>query len=309
MGAEPRDGGFASATQPTLADTAFAKVNLTLRILGKRADGYHEIDSLVAFATIGDRLTLAPDNELSLEVGGPLGAQAGPDSDNLVIKAARVLQRHVTDFVSGKFTLTKFVPAQAGLGGGSADAAAALRLLARANGLAADDPRLYQAARETGADVSVCLDPRPRWMRGIGEVLSVPVALPQLPAVLVRPDTALATKDVFAALKAAPLTARSSAAFPGLPADAAGLVHFITAQNNDLERPAKSIAPEVAATLAALRTQPLCLLARMSGSGSACFGLFGSSQAASDAARILAADHPEWWIQPTTIGGAVAAAA
>jgi 4-diphosphocytidyl-2-C-methyl-D-erythritol kinase len=163
MGAEPRDGGFASAVSSVLTDTAFAKVNLTLRILGKRPDGYHEIDSLVAFAAIGDRLTFVPGGELSLEVGGPLAVQAGPDGDNLVIKAARALSMRVENLILGKFALTKFVPAQAGLGGGSADAAAALRLLARASGLPPDDPRLYQAARETGADVPpAALDARRR---------------------------------------------------------------------------------------------------------------------------------------------------
>jgi 4-diphosphocytidyl-2-C-methyl-D-erythritol kinase len=302
MGAEPRDGGFVAAAPSPLADTAFAKVNLTLRILGKRQDGYHEIESLVVFADIGDHLALAPGGDITLEVEGPLAAQAGPDGDNLVIKAAHALARQMSNFTAGKFTLTKFLPAQAGIGGGSADAAAALRLLARANGLASDDPRLFQAARETGADVPVCLDPQPRWMRGIGDVLSAPVSLPQLPAVLVRPDVALATKDVFVALKAAPLTARPTAALPDLPADAAGFVHFIAARANDLERPATSIAPQVVAALSSLRTQPLCLLARMSGSGSACFGVFGSPQAASDAARTLAANHPSWWVQATTIG-------
>jgi 4-diphosphocytidyl-2-C-methyl-D-erythritol kinase len=177
-----------------------------------------------------------------------------------------------------------------------------LRLLARANGLAPDDPRLHQAARATGADVPVCLDPQPRWMRGIGEVLSAPVSLPRLPAVLVRPDVALATKDVFAVLRAAPLTAQSSAAIPDLPADAAGLVHFVATQSNDLERPATSIAPQVVEALSSLRSQPMCLLARMSGSGSACFGLFGSSRSAADAARSLAAAHPAWWVQATTVG-------
>ncbi len=300
MGAEPRDGGFAA--QSTLADTAFAKVNLTLRILGKRADGYHEIDSLVAFAAIGDRLTLAPGGELSLEVGGPLAAQAGPDGENLIIKAANALAAQIPSFTLGKFTLTKLLPARAGIGGGSADAAAALRLLARANGLAPDDPRLHQAARATGADVPVCFDPQPRWMRGVGEVLSAPLSLARLPAVLVRPNVALATKDVFAALKAAPLTAKPSPTLPDLSADAASLVHFIAAQSNDLERPATSIASEVVDVLSSLRTQPLCLLARMSGSGSACFGLFGSPLSASDAARSLAATQPDWWVQPTTIG-------
>jgi 4-diphosphocytidyl-2-C-methyl-D-erythritol kinase len=302
MGAEPRDGGFASAAHPTLADTAFAKVNLTLHIVGRRPDGYHEVDSLVAFAGIGDHLTLEPGGEIALDVGGPLAMHAGPDDDNLVMKAVRALSRHVSHLSVGKFTLTKFVPAQAGLGGGSADAAAALRLLARVNGLALDDPRLYRAARETGADVPVCLDPQPRWMRGIGEVLSGPVSLPRLAAVLVRPDAALATMDVFTALKAAPLTAVTAATLPELPTEAASLVHFIGARNNDLERPAVSIVPQVATALSLLRSQPMCLLARMSGSGSACFGLFGSPQAASDAARTLAAAYPAWWVQPTTIG-------
>jgi 4-diphosphocytidyl-2-C-methyl-D-erythritol kinase len=139
-------------------------------------------------------------------------------------------------------------------------------------------------------------------MRGIGEVLSAPVSLPRLPAVLVRPDVALATRDVFTALKAAPLTANPSATVPDLPADAAGFVHFIAAQSNDLERPATSIAPQVVAALSSLRSQSMCLLARMSGSGSACFGLFGSPQSASEAARSLAAAHPAWWVQATTIG-------
>ena len=216
MGAEPRDGGFASGAHSSLTDTAFAKVNLTLRILGKRPDGYHEIESLVAFADIGDRLTLDPGgSDIALEVGGPLAAQAGPDIDNLIIKAARSLETRVPNLALGKFTLAKFLPAQAGIGGGSADAAAALRLLAHANGLTADDPRLYQAAHETGADVPVCLDPQPRWMRGVGEMLSATIALPRLAAVLVRPDVALATKDVFAALKAPPLTNRPPVALRG----------------------------------------------------------------------------------------------
>jgi 4-diphosphocytidyl-2-C-methyl-D-erythritol kinase len=304
MGAEPRHGGSATSADATLADNAYAKVNLTLRILGKRPDGYHEIESLVAFADFGDELSLVPGGDSELEVSGPLALQAGPDGDNLVLKAAHALIRHVPKLVTGTFTLVKFLPAQAGIGGGSADAAAALRLLARVNGLALDDPRLLQAARETGADVPVCLNPRARWMRGIGEILSAPVKLPRLPAVLVRPDVALATKDVFVALKAPPLTQKSSADLPDMPADAAGLVHFIATRVNDLERPATSIAPKVADALSSLRARPLCLLARMSGSGSACFGLFGSPQAASDAAAKIAADHPGWWVKATTFGAA-----
>src|SRR5215472_2960863 len=154
------------------AEKAPAKVNLTLRVLGRRADGYHDIESLVAFAGVGDALTFTPSGALALAVGGPTAAAAGDVADNLVLKAARALGERVEGLKLGRFTLSKRLPVSAGLGGGSADAAAALRLLARANRLAPDDPRLMQAARNTGADVPVCLDPRARLMRGIGDVPS-----------------------------------------------------------------------------------------------------------------------------------------
>ena len=285
-----------------LAEKAFAKVNLTLRILGRRPDGYHEIESLVAFADVGDRLTFTPGGEFTLTVGGPLAGHAGPDTDNLVLRAARALSRHVPGLKSGKFTLTKRLPAQAGLGGGSADAAAALRLLARANGLEAGDQRLMQAARETGADVPVCLDPRPRFMRGIGEILSEPVAIPRLFAVLVRPDVALATKDVFVALNAPALSGGPAKGLPAVPADKRTLIEFLNAGSNDLEPPATKIAPPVVAALTALRAQPSCVLARMSGSGSACFGIFDTRAAAADAACALGTRHKAWWVKPVVIG-------
>src|SRR5262249_37860280 len=142
------------------AEKAPAKVNLTLRVLGRRADGYHEIESLVAFAGVGDAVTFTPGGALALAVGGPTAAAAGDVADNLVIKAARALAERVEGLKLGRFTLSKRLPVSAGLGGGSADAAAALRLLARANRMTPDDPRLMQAARATGADVPVCLDPR-----------------------------------------------------------------------------------------------------------------------------------------------------
>ncbi len=151
------------------AEKAPAKINLTLRVLGRRADGYHDIESLVAFAGVGDALTFTPGGDLALTVGGPTAAAAGDVADNLVLKAAHALAERVTGLRLGWFTLSKRLPVAAGLGGGSADAAAALRLLARANALAPDDPRLMQAARATGADVPVCLDPHTRLMRGIGD--------------------------------------------------------------------------------------------------------------------------------------------
>ena len=185
-----------------LAEFAPAKVNLTLHVLGRRADGYHEIESLVAFAGIGDRLTFRPGERLALAVSGPTGAAAGASDDNLVLKAARALAARVDGLRLGHFVLDKQLPVAAGLGGGSSDAAAALRLLAQVNGLSLDDERVRAAAQATGADVPVCLDPRARMMRGIGEILSDPMTLPELPAVLVNPGVAVPTRDVFAALGA-----------------------------------------------------------------------------------------------------------
>ncbi len=178
-----------------------AKVNLTLHILGRRADGYHELDSLVAFAGVGDRLAFVPGEPLGLEVAGPTAQAAGPEGDNLVLKAARALAERAPGLRLGRFVLDKQLPVAAGLGGGSSDAAAALRALAAHNGLAlADDPRSREAARATGADVPVCLDPRARRMGGIGELLSAPLGLPPLPAVLVNPRAASPTPAVFAGM-------------------------------------------------------------------------------------------------------------
>ena len=183
-----------------------AKVNLTLRVLGRRADGYHDLESLVVFAPFGDRLTLRPGPALALAVSGPTAGQAGAPADNLVLRAAHALAERVPGLGLGRFALVKRLPAGAGVGGGSADAAAALRLLARANGLAGDDPRLADAARATGADVPVCLDPRPRLMRGTGDILSEPLTLPRLGLVLVHPGVGVSTAAVFKALQLEPLT-------------------------------------------------------------------------------------------------------
>jgi 4-diphosphocytidyl-2-C-methyl-D-erythritol kinase len=282
------------------AEKAPAKVNLTLRVLGRRADGYHDIESLVAFAGVGDALTFKPGDDLALTVGGPTAAAAGDVADNLVLKASRALAERVAGVTLGRFTLSKRLPVAAGLGGGSADAAAALRLLARANALAPDDPSLMQAARATGADVPVCLDPRPRRMRGIGDILSDPLDLPRLFAVLVNPGVAVATADVFAALAAPPAGQNAPAAEPLGPA---ALLAEIAGGRNDLEAPAIELEPAIADVLAVLRKLPGCRLARMSGSGPTCFGLFDSSRAASAAARTLRVGYPAWWVRATVLGG------
>ncbi len=286
-----------------LAAPAPAKVNLTLRIVGRRADGYHELDSLVAFAPAGDRLTLRVGPRLDLDVSGPTAAEAGALDDNLVLRAARAAVERVENLELGEFRLTKRLPAGAGLGGGSADAAAALRLIAQANDLALDDPRILEAARVTGADVPVCLDSKPRLMRGIGDILSAPLALPKLGIVIVHPGVAVPTKDVFGALGLAygeRCIARPTAP---VPVDRAALLAWLAAEGNDLEPAAIRIAPSIADVLGAIAALPNCRLARMSGSGSACFGLFDSAGAAAAAARSLAGAHPTWWARSGGIGG------
>ena len=282
------------------AEKAPAKINLTLRVLGRRADRYHDIESLVAFAGVGDALAFTPGGALALTVGGPTAAAAGDVADNLVLTAAHALAERVAGLRLGRFTLSKRLPVAGGLGGGSADAAAALRLMARANALAPDDPRLMQAARATGADVPVCLDPHTRRMRGIGDILSDPLDLPRLFALLVNPGVAVATADVFAALAAPPAGQTAPTAQPLGPA---ALLAEIAGGRNDLEAPAIELEPAIADVLAVLRKLPGCRLARMSGSGPTCFGLFDSSRAASAAARTLRVGYPGWWVRATVLGG------
>lgn len=284
-----------------LTARAAAKINLTLRVGSHRRDGLHEIDSLVVFSNIADELTLDPSRPRGLELLGPLRADCGPPADNLVLRAAAALAARVLDLKIGWFSLIKRVPVAAGLGGGSADAAAALRLLAQSNGLAPDDPRLLDAAWATGADVPACLDPRARLMRGAGETLSAALQLPALAAVLVNPGVALPTRNVFAAFDQASTGAPMHAEPPSLNGWDE-LLAYLQAQRNDLEGAAMSLQPVIGDVLSALRGSPSCLLARMSGSGATCFGLFDADEMASSAAEQLRTQHPGWWIEETRLG-------
>jgi 4-diphosphocytidyl-2-C-methyl-D-erythritol kinase len=287
-----------------LVESAPAKVNLTLRVLGRRADGYHDIESLVVFAGVGDRLALTPGEALTLAVVGPNAAQTGTEADNLVTKATRALAARVPGLRAGAFRLEKNLPVAAGLGGGSADAAAALRLLAQANKLAPDDPRLRDAARATGADVPVCLDPRPRLMRGIGEILSAPLPLPRLSALLVNPGVAVPTKLVFSGWQPSANPRRASttdfAVSPRMQGEQ--LLDWLAREPNDLEAPAIALAPAIAEVLASLRAAAGCRLARMSGSGATCFALFSSVGETASAGKTLRAKFPDWWISETVLG-------
>lgn len=282
-----------------LSERAPAKINLTLRVIRRRVDGYHDLESLVAFADIADTLTLVPGPQTALDVGGPFGKASGAPAGNLVLKAAAALGERVPGLRGGRFHLDKHIPVAAGVGGGSADAAAALRLLARANGLALDDAGLMTAALSVGADVPVCLASRACVMTGVGERLSPPLDLPKSPALLVNPGVVLPTRDVFAALKLAPAGASDLGNIPGAQPS---LIEFLKTQGNDLTDAAIACAPIIAQVLAALKALHGVQLARMSGSGATCFALFSSADAAAVGAQNLKAAQPDWWIETTAIG-------
>jgi 4-diphosphocytidyl-2-C-methyl-D-erythritol kinase len=277
-----------------LRETASAKVNLNLRVVGRRADGYHDLESLVAFADLADVLTLEAGGEATLSVGGPFAKDCGAPDGNLVLTAARAL-----GLPSGRFTLDKHIPVAAGLGGGSADAAAALRLIARANGLPPDDPRLSDAALACGADVPVCLQSKARIMSGLGEQLSRPFPLPKLHAVLANPGVALRTADVFASFRG---DEPSNQSVDNVPFERSALLAWLAARGNCLTRAAVSRVPAINDIFDAMNAFPACRLARMTGSGATCFGLFDDAAVAADAAKELTKSHRNWWIRPVTLG-------
>ena len=290
-----------------LATRAPAKVNLSLRILGRRADGYHELDSLVAFAGVGDALSLSPGEPSGMQISGPFGAGLSTGPDNLVLKAERVLREEIAGLRSGRFHLVKRLPVASGIGGGSADAAAALRLLARLNDLPLSHPALLAAAGRIGADVPVCLEARARVMRGIGERLGQPLRLPRLFALLVNPGVAVETAPVFRALGLQAGQGHTGGfealkADDASPATSASLIAALAASGNDLEAPARAVAPVVTEVLSTLSALPGCRLARMSGSGATCFALFDDCRASAAAGKLLAKQQRDWWVKPTMIG-------
>jgi 4-diphosphocytidyl-2-C-methyl-D-erythritol kinase len=279
-----------------LEEQAPAKVNLDLRVTGRRPDGYHELDSVVAFAACADRLTFAPDRQLALELKGLFAAALAGVPDNLVLRAARRLADHAGRPPQVRITLDKRIPVAAGLGGGSADAAATLRGLCRLWGLGLTTADLLPLALELGADVPVCLRARPARMRGIGERIE-PVELPELDLVLANPHCAVSTAQVFAGLGA---IAPPGTPDPPMPTGRAELLAWLRARGNHLETPARRLAPPIGEVIEALAAQPGCRLARMSGSGATCFGLFDDQPAAAQAAAAIRRARPSWWVVGTT---------
>ena len=266
----------------TVHEDAPAKINLTLHVTGQRADGYHLLDSLVVFADFGDRLTVSPSDASTLSVTGPRAAGVPTDGSNLVLRAAELMGS------AAEITLEKHLPAMAGIGGGSSDAAATLRAMARATGTTLpDQPEVL------GADIPVCLIAKATRMQGVGEKLTPLPGLPDLHGVLINTGVDVPTPKVFARL-----ASKSNPPMPEtLPkwTDATDLTGWLATMRNDLEIPAQELAPDIGETLIALSADRDCLLARMSGSGATCFGLTDSrAKADAMAARL---SRPGWWVQ------------
>lgn len=275
-----------------------AKVNLYLHVTGRRADGYHLLDSLVAFARIGDTLDIEAADELMLVNSGPFGAVLEPGPDNLVLRAARSLAAEADVRAGAKLTLTKRVPVAAGLGGGSADAAAALKGLAALWRIDISNKDLERLGVDLGADVPVCLFGRPAYVSGIGEMIEAAPRLPEIHLVLANPGTPVLTAAVF---KAHGGRFTPAARFADAPVDARALAALLARRENSLARAATEIEPVIANVIAALEDTEGCLLARLCGSGPTCYGIYEDARSAADAAATIAATHPGWWVGPTQL--------
>ena len=270
-----------------------AKINLYLHVLGRRADGYHRLDSLIAFADVGDAVTAAPADTLTLTGGGPEAAAiADLGDDNLVLRAARLLIARAGIATGAALHLDKRLPAAAGIGGGSSDAAAALRALSRLWDHPLDEQSLIALALELGADVPACLAARPVWIGGIGDELEPAATLPDAGVVLANPRRSLPTAAVFQR-RSGPFSAPGR--FDPMPRAAAGLAAALASRHNDLTEAALALVPEIAAVIERLAALPGALLARMSGSGATCFALFADRAAALAGGRALSLAEPGWW--------------
>jgi 4-diphosphocytidyl-2-C-methyl-D-erythritol kinase len=277
-----------------VSERASAKVNLFLHVGERRTDGFHPLQSLAVFTDMGDVLSVEAAPELSLTVEGPFAPGLQGESDNLVLRAARALGAQ-----GARLTLTKNLPVASGIGGGSADAAAALRGLNQIWSAGKDASALCEIAAALGSDIPVCVNSTPAFMEGKGEILCAPQSMPRIPMLLVNPGVAVPTKDVFAGLK------ERSGVEMALPrgsfGDTADLLRFLDTTRNDLEAPAVALQPVIAEVLAAIRALPGALLVRMSGSGATCFGIFADDDACARAGEGLRKSAPGWWIAPTFV--------
>jgi 4-diphosphocytidyl-2-C-methyl-D-erythritol kinase len=287
-----------------IREFAPAKVNLTLEIEGRRADGFHELTSLVTFASVGDAVTIDPDSTPLLTVTGPFADRL--EGANILAHAVTLLGGHAPALRVGAIHLEKNLPVAAGLGGGSADAGAFLRAVRRANREASVGVDWLGIAQALGADVPACLAARPLWMTGVGEALTeVPGGLPPLAALLVNPMVdvpADKTARVYRVLAAEPLPAGHRVCTAPRICDRTDLLAFMQARGNQLARAAEAVVPEIGAVLTALGRQPAIEHAAVSGGGPTCFGVFPDRVAVDAARRELAAEHPNWWVEAVQLG-------
>ena len=285
-----------------LRDIGRAKLNLTLEVLGRRPDGYHELRSLVAFADLGDEITLQQGAELDLETQGPLAEALS--GDNLVIRAAEAASVSAPGVKLGRFRLVKQLPVAAGLGGGSADAAAALRLIASANQGALSEAAMAAIAARLGSDVTVCLASRPALMTGRGERVEPVRGFPACGVLLANPGVPLSAAAVYAELRADVLRAPplGQEGTPNFHGDFEQLLAYALPRLNDLEAPAARLVPEISEVLAALLALDGARLVRLSGSGPTCFALFVTEAEAARAGARLAAEFPNWWVAASSLG-------
>jgi 4-diphosphocytidyl-2-C-methyl-D-erythritol kinase len=280
-----------------LREMAAAKINLYLHVTGKRADGFHELDSWVVFADIGDTLEVAKADTLSLVVEGPYVAGV-PERDNSVLAAARVLIAAYGVTEGASITLHKRLPIAAGIGGGTADAAATLRLLVRLWNIKVTDAELQAIGATLGSDVPACLRASSLYMNGVGEQITLAPEIAGWEAVLVYPGTSLSTQEVFARFSQRFSSAmRHPKAFATVEAG----TQFLQQAKNDLQPIATELRPVIGDVLAALEVQQGCLLSRMSGSGTTCYGIYNTKENAQNAALVLANAYPEWWVQETKL--------
>ena len=289
------------AADPPIREPAPAKINLYLHVTGKRDDGYHLLDSLVVFANCGDRIEAVSADMISLDYAGPFAGDLPDPEKNLVMRAARQLADIFAVNAGVHLTLHKNLPVASGIGGGSADAAAALRALVRLWHIDPGDARLSKLALSLGADVPVCLMTRPAVMRGIGEDLRLLASFPPLPLVLVNPGVGVSTPDVF---KARSGEFSNVVDWPESVTNADTVIDALGGTTNDLQKPAVSLIPLIADVLTALEDQPGVRLTRMSGSGATCFAIFRSDAEAHAAAHAIANAVPEWWVQAASVYGA-----
>ena len=283
-----------------IEEFAPAKINLTLHVLGRREDGYHLLESLIAFADIGDHVTVEKAGHFSLRVDGPFAGDLPSAGDNIVIAAAEALAHGASDIPPGaEITLKKNLPVASGIGGGSANAAACLRALLRLNGTSMSDIALNQIAVGLGADVPVCLHSKVSLVSGIGQIVEPAPVLPEVYAVLVNPRVAVPTGPVFEALGLLQGVVASEPAPPPTRAvfrTADTLAVYLRECRNDLEAPAAAQVREIGDVEEALFAAEGCLMARMSGSGATCFGLFAGGDEARAASDAIGREHPGWWV-------------